>query len=501
MYNTLFTLCVLGKSCRFSSGSFSFAKLVAEPNNASYTNTLDANKNQHNMKKIILVPIAIIFLTISCQEKKEISDTVSLETYIDSLFQASVDGSQIAGGAILVYQNGKTLIKKSYGYGSLELSAPIPNDGIFEIGSVTKQFTAAAILKLVDANKLSLDDDFTQYLDFDTKGRKVTIDNLLNHTSGIPSYTAFAEFGELMIQDHPRDSLVRLVESKNFMFEPGEALIYNNSAYFFLGLIIEKVTGQTYEEYLKDTFFDSLGMDNTSYCSTSEVTKNKVYGYGYTPEGLKQKGYLNHIWPYAGGSLCSTTEDLLTWMTALHQGNILSESLYQSLITPGQLKDGSNLHYAKALVNFSDFGNHRIGHGGGINGFLTDTRYFPDEDLYIISLVNTTGPKGASFFADAITWELLEKETPQSKELDINTKLLEGKYKGAVRGSDSFTIEVKSILNGLTVKSAMDDKADTLKTYIGNNTWADDNTRIIIKNNEYRFVNPSAYYILKKEIE
>ncbi len=451
------------------------------------------------MKNILLV--TIVFLAISCQEKSEISETTPLESFTDSLFQASVDSSQIAGASVLVYQNGKTLLKKTYGYASLELSVPIPESGVFEIGSVTKQFTAAAILKLVEANKVSLDDDFTQYLDFDTKGRKVTIDNLLNHTSGIPSYTSFEEFGELMIQDHPRDSLVRLVESKPFMFEPGEALIYNNSAYFFLGLIIEKVTGQTYAEYLEDTFFEPLGMDNTSYCSTSEITKNKVYGYGYTPEGLKQKGYLNHTWPYAAGSLCSTTEDLLTWMTALHRGKVLSETLYQSLITPDQLKDGSNILYAKALVNYSDFGNHRIGHGGGINGFLTDTRYYPEEDLYMICLVNTTGPKGASFFADAITWELLEKESPQGKKIDINTKLLEGKYRGVVRGSDNFTIEVKSTVNGLTVKSERDDKADTLKTYIGNNTWADDNTRIIIKNNEYRFVNPSSYYILKKEIE
>ena len=453
------------------------------------------------MKKIILALIAIAFITTGCKEKAEISEIIPLQSYTDTLFEVSVDSSQIAGASVLVYQNGKTLIKKTYGYASLELSVPVPDDGVFEIGSVTKQFTAAAILKLVEAKKLSLDDDFTKYLEFDTKGRKVTIDNLLNHTSGIPSYTAFAEFGELMIQDLPRDSLVRLVESKEFMFEPGEALIYNNSAYFFLGLIIEKVTGQTYEEYLKETFFDPLGMTSTSYSSNTEITKNKVYGYGYSPDGLKQKGYLNHIWPYAAGSLSSSTKDLLTWMIALHQGRVLSETLYQSLITPGQLKDGSNIHYAKALTNSSDFGNHRIGHGGGINGFLTDTRYFPDEDLYIICLVNTTGPKGASFFADEITWKLLDKNEPQGMELDIDTKPLEGKYSGAVRGSYTFSIEVKSILNGLTIQSERDENADTLKTYIGNNTWARGNTKIIIKNNEYRIDGPSAYYILKKKIE
>ena len=454
------------------------------------------------MKKIILVPIAIIFLTISCQEKKEISNTVSLETYVDSLFQVSVDSSQIAGGAILVNKNGKTLIKKSYGYGSLELSAPIPNDGIFEIGSVTKQFTAAAILKLVEAKKLSLDDDFTKYLEFDTKGRKVTINNLLNHTSGIPSYTSINEFLEkLYIRDLPRDSLVRLVESKDFMFEPGEALIYNNSAYFFLGLIIEKVTGMTYEEYLKEIFFKPLGMTSTSYSSNTEIIKNKVYGYNYSPDGLKQRSYQNHIWPYSGGSLSSNSKDLITWMTALHQGKILSENLYQSLITPNQLNDGSNLQYAMALTNYSNFGNHRIGHVGAIRGFLSDTRFFPDEDLYIICLINTTGPKGARFFADAITWKLLDKNEPQGIELDIETKLLEGKYSGAVRGSYKDSYDVKSISNGITIQRAGRKRVDTLKTYIGNNTWAEGDTKITIKNNECRIIGPTTYYILKKEIE
>ncbi|TXD50463.1 MULTISPECIES: serine hydrolase domain-containing protein [unclassified Polaribacter] len=422
------------------------------------------------MKKTLLILITTLLITNSCAEKAENPKKTALELYTDSLFQVSIDSSQIAGGAILVFQNGKTLIKKSYGYASLELSAPIPEDGIFEIGSVTKQFTAAAILKLVEANKLSLEDDFTKYLKFDTKGRNVTIDNLLNHTSGIPSYTAFDEFETLSIQELPRDSLVRLIETKEFMFEPDEALIYNNSAYFFLGLIIEKITGQTYEAYLKEMFFSPLGMNATSYSSNTKITKNKVYGYNYTPDGLQQKEYLNHIWPYAGGSLSSNTKDLRTWITALHQGKILSDPLYQSLITPGKLKDGSDVQYAKALVNYSDFGNRTIGHGGGINGFLTETRYFPDEDLYIICLINTTGPKGADFFADKITWKLLDKKITQGIELDIDTKPLEGKYTGATRGSYSYSVEVKSILNGLTTQSMGSKRLDTLKTYIGDNT-------------------------------
>lgn len=377
------------------------------------------------MKRIIfLTTIVVMLLATNCQYEKR--TTFSLEGFVDSLFQASIDNGQIAGGAILVFQKDKMLFNKSYGYASLELSVPIPEDAQFEIGSVTKQFTAAAILKLVEAKKLALDDDFTDYLEFDTRGRKITINNLLNHTSGIPGYTEIPEFWDLSVQNHPRDSLVRLVEQKDFLFEPNEALIYNNTAYFFLGLIIEKVTGQGYEEFLKQEFFEPLGMENTSYCSNTQVVNNKVYGYNYSPEGLQQKSYVNHTWPYSAGSLCSTTKDLLTWMSALHKRKILPESLYQSLITPDELNDGTPLHYAKGLVNFSNYGHNIIAHGGGIKGFLSDTRFYPNEDLYIICLVNTTWPRGHSYFADEISWKILEKHEYKGVDLDINTKNLEG---------------------------------------------------------------------------
>lgn len=449
------------------------------------------------MKQILLLTLTVLLLVTSCQNEKTVSNKTSLEKYTDSLFQASIDSTQIAGGAILVFKNGEKLLKKSYGYASMELSVPMPENAQFEIGSVTKQFTAAAILKLVEAKKLSLEDDFTDYISFDTKGRKITINNLLNHTSGIPSYTEIREFWDLSIQEHPRDSLVRLVERNDFLFEPNEALIYNNSAYFFLGLIIEKVTEQSYEEFLNQEFFEPLGMNNTNYCSNRKVVKNKVYGYNYSPNGLQQKPYLNHIWPYSAGSLCSTTEDLLIWMNALHTGKVLTKPMYLSMINPGKLNDGTSVSYAKGLVNFSNFGHKEIAHGGGIHGFLSDTRYFPDEDLYIICLVNTTGPNGGRFFADNITWKLLDKKEYKSVELDSDFKNIQGAYKGAVRGSMQ-SLEVKSIINGITLQSLGEEKIDTLKIYIGNNTWMDGNNKITIENDEYRVDNTYNYYILKK---
>ncbi len=374
----------------------------------------------------------------------------------------------------------------------------MPENGSFEIGSVTKQFTAAAILKLQEAGKLSLDDDFTKYIEFDTKGRAITISHLLNHTSGIASYTEIPEFWNLSLHKYERDSLVRLVEQKDFLFEPGEAMIYNNSAYYFLGLIIEKTTGMSYEEFLAEQFFNPLGMNNTYYCSTSDVIHNKVYGYNFSEDGLQQKPYLDHTWPYAAGSLCSTTDDLLIWMSALHGGKILNKQSYILMTTPDVLKDGSKLRYAMGLVNYSNFGNQQIGHGGGINGFLSETRYFPEDDLYIICLVNTTGPKGADFFANELTWKILEKHEYETSEINLDLASLTGKYTGQVRGR-SLSINVSALSNSIVISTEGEDDADTLRTYVGNRTWMDGNNILKFTSDECRMDNISGYYILKKQ--
>jgi len=439
-----------------------------------------------------------VVLFAACTNNTGISDQSTLADFADSLFKTNVDSSYIAGASVIVLQKGQKLLDRSYGYSSIELSAPMPDEACFEIGSVTKQFTAAAILKLIDEGKLSLDDDFTDYLDFDTKGRFITINKLLNHTSGIPSYTEIPEFGELSVHQYDRDTLVRLVEQNDFLFEPGEALIYNNSAYFFLGLIIEKITKKSYAEYLNEQFFEPLGMTHTHYCSTSEVISNKVEGYNYSESGLKQKEYIDHTWPYSAGSLCSTTEDLLVWMRALHEGIIFDERLYKLLTTPGQLNDGTKIRYAKGLVNFMNFGNQQIGHGGGIPGFLSETRYFPDDDLYIICLVNTISPKGAGFFAEELTWKLLDKQGYYPVEIDIDLESLSGKYSGQVRGR-IYSIEITALTNTITVSAVGQDIVDTLETYMGQHTWMDGNSIVIIDNNEYRRDDVYGYFVLKKQ--
>jgi CubicO group peptidase (beta-lactamase class C family) len=381
----------------------------------------------------------------------------------------------------------------------------MPSDGIFEIGSVTKQFTAAAILKLVEDKKLSLNDDFTKYLEFDAKGRKITIAQLLDHTSGLAQApTGKDEFTQMTFDEFPHRLTVGLVEPKDFLHEPGEALIYNNVAFVFLGLIIENVTGKTYEDYLKEVFFEPLNMKSTFFTSNTKVTKNKVYGYNYDPDGLQQKNYLNSYIPYSAGSLSSSTEDLLIWTQALHGGKVLSETMYQSLIIPGKLNDSTPVSYAKGLANFNNHGHKEISHGGSIAGFSAFVQFYPDDDLYIICLINTIGPrKTGRFFGYEMTWKLLDKKEYEQAPLDFNTNAIQGTYTGQTRGGkDSVgkqSIEIKSITNAITRQVKGEEKIDTLKVYVGNNTWMDGNDKITIKNNEYRVNKVYNYYILKKE--
>ena len=448
--------------------------------------------------KYLISTFFIISLLVSCEKGLSLDNPNPLEKYSDSLFVDAIKNNQIAGAAILVSKKNKILLDKNYGYANLELSTNMPIDAVFEIGSITKQFTAVAILKLAEQGKINLDDDFTDYLNFDTKDRKITIKNLLEHTSGIANYTDIPKFWSLSVQDLPRDTLVRLVEQEKFQFELQENFVYNNSGYFFLGLIIEKVTGKIYEEYLKKEYFIPLDMKNTSYCSMKAIVKNKINGYSSTENGLKQKDYINHKWPYAGGSLCSTTNDLLIWLKALHNNQILSKESYRSLIEPIRLRNGTELFYAKGLVNFSNYGNEEIGHSGYIPGFVSKTQYFPKEDLYIICLINTSGLLGVNYFTNKIEWEILTKKIKKTIPFDFDIKMIEGIYSGNI-GNEKLSLQVSVNSNNLILTNIQNQKTDTLKKYLGNNTWMNKKDIITIKNGMYKFKSEYKYYCLKLE--
>ena len=231
-------------------------------------------------------------------------DRARIAAAVDSIVADALAGGRAAGMTVAVVRGRDTLVLKPYGRADLELDVPTPERAVYEIGSVTKQFTAAAILQLQEQGKLSLDDELGKYLpDFPTRGHRVTLRRLLDHTAGIKGYTELPEFRGLAMRKLPRDSLVALIAAQPFDFAPGEAMVYSNSGYFLLGLVIEKVSGLSYEEYVRRHLFEPAGMHDSRYCSERAIIPRRAHGYDMGPAGLLLKEYLDHTWPYAAGSL------------------------------------------------------------------------------------------------------------------------------------------------------------------------------------------------------
>jgi CubicO group peptidase (beta-lactamase class C family) len=294
------------------------------------------------------------------------------------------------GAAVIVVKDGKTVLRKGYGMADMELGVKVEPDMVFRLGSVTKQFTSAAILMLAERGKLSVTDDITKFLpDYPTKGRAITVEHLLTHTSGIKSYTTLPAWRALWRRDMTVAEMIELFKNEPMDFAPGEQWLYNNSGYTLLGAIIEKVSGQTYEEFVRGNIFEPLGMTHSFYGSTARVIPRRVPGYTRDRGGVIQNAeYLSMTQPYAAGSLLSNVDDLALWDAALYTEKVVKQDSLRRAFTPYVLKDGTPVTYGYGwgLVQYE--GHPIAAHSGGIHGFGTMVVRLPEDHAYIAVLTN-----------------------------------------------------------------------------------------------------------------
>ncbi|MEW6207172.1 MAG: serine hydrolase [Acidobacteriota bacterium] len=316
------------------------------------------------------------------------------------------------GAAVIVVKDGKVIFRKGYGMANMELGVRIEPDMIFRIGSVTKQFTAVAILMLMEQGKLSLDDEITKYLpDYPTQGHRITIEHLLTHTSGIKSYTGLPEWRPQWRKDVSLKELIDLFKDKPMEFAPGEKWNYNNSAYVLLGAIIEKISGQSYAAFLEKSIFAPLGMKSTFYDDTSRIIARRASGYSKRKDGFVNCDYLSMTWPHAAGALMSTVDDLALWDAALYAEKLVKQESLKRAWTPYILKSGKPTKYGYGWGILSIAGRRAIEHGGGINGFTCDGVRLPDDRVYVAVLTNRdsgTGDIGHRIAALAVGASLRE---------------------------------------------------------------------------------------------
>ena len=367
------------------------------------------------------------------------SDRAALVRKLDSIAGSGVLENRAVGIAAAVVRGNDTLLLRSYGKADVEWNVPLPVDAMFEIGSITKQFTAVALLQLRDEGKLSLDDDITKWLpDFDTRGNKLTLRRLLDHTSGIKGLTEMPEFGNLASNGrYPRDSAYALIKRYPFEFKTGEAQIYNNSAFWLLGMVVEKASGMTYEDYVEKKLFAPLGMKRSMYCNSGENVERRAHGY-QVQNGVIRRAPTNvHTWPFSAGSLCSTAGDLVTWLKALHGGKVLSPTSYTEMTTGSKLNDGTPLRYGMGIGVGKDVRDlNVIGHGGGIAGFTSEASWYPDAQAAVVVLMNSNGNIDPGAIGGELAAELLPWTRPVLKQFSGDVAPLLGTYKGPSRGRE-----------------------------------------------------------------
>lgn len=311
----------------------------------------------------------------------------NLETKIDSLIPAKFK-SENPGGVFLAVKKGKVLYRKAFGMADLELNIKMKPEYIFEIGSMTKQFTGVAVLMLAQQGKLKLDDEITKFIpDYPTNGNTITIHHLLTHTSGIKDFTSMKSIKNIARENLTPKELVDFFKNEPIDFKPGEEYKYCNSGYVLLGYIIEIVSKQTYKEFMTKNIFQKVGMKNTFYASHEKIIINRVSGYR-EKNGYINTNYISFSIPYASGSIMSNVDDMLQWQKALNENVLFNAVFTEKAFTNYQLNNGEKIDYGYGW-HIETIKNKTVrDHGGSIFGFKSMGVYEPSQDIYVIGLSN-----------------------------------------------------------------------------------------------------------------
>jgi CubicO group peptidase (beta-lactamase class C family) len=341
--------------------------------------------------RYFVLPVLFFFLctTPSMSRADDAPEVANLESSLTK--RLSSDGP---GVVVLLARDGKTLFSHGYGLADRERQIPATPETRFRIGSVTKQFTAAAILHLAEQRKLSIDDPLTKYFPHYPGGDKITLRQLLTHTSGLHDFTAHPDFLARVTRPIAPADLIAWFQDDPPDFAPGEQFRYCNTGYFLLGQIVEKVSGLPLGDYLQKQFFDPLGMHDTGTWHNAMPPAHAAKGYSFQGKQLQSATDWDMSWAGGAGELYSTVGDLWHWTEALHDGRILSTDSLRTMTTLATVskKETLTLRYGMGLYHTDINWLPAIGHDGGLNGFLSSVMWFPEQKVTVVVLSNAMPP-------------------------------------------------------------------------------------------------------------
>ncbi len=382
----------------------------------------------------VVVAALILQIALTCPAAAE---STEYEQWLVEAYPA--DGP---GAAVIVIRDNEVLFRGASGMAEMELGVPLTADNVFRIGSITKQFTSAGILLLEEQGKLKVTDDINTYLPgFPTHGHTITIDNLLSHTSGIFNYTSIPGYisGPAIRKDVSTEELIEVFADLPMDFEPGTEYRYSNSGYVLLGAIIEKVSGQSYEEFMQAEIFDTLGLENT-YHGGSQIIPGRVSGYQGSIGEYSNADFLSMTQPHAAGVLLSTVDDMAKWTTALFNRDLLSKASLKKMTADFKLNNGEHAGYGYGFSVGARFGEQEIAHSGGIHGFASSGIWLPKRKVYVVVLSNFASVS-PGYLAARLAFDAAGVDYPRLATIDIDPVKF-SEYVGVYKINDNETRSV-----------------------------------------------------------
>ena len=325
------------------------------------------------------LPLILLFaLTCFAQD--------GVATRIDDYIRAEMEAQKIPGVSLAIIRNGDIVLAKGYGLANVEHQVPVKPETIFQSGSMGKQFTATAVMMLVEEGKLSLDDKITKFFpDAPEAWRNITVRHLLTHTSGLGDYPNDFD----LRRDYTEDELVQRIKSVPLAFQPGEKWSYSNLAYVMLGVLIHKVSGKFYGDFLQERVFKPLGMTTARVISEADIVPNRAAGYRLVNGELKNQNWVSPtLNTTADGALYLTVYDMAKWDAALYTEKLLKRSSLDQMWTAVKLNDGKTFPYGFGWGLGEVRGHHIVEHGGAWQGFKSQISRYVDDKLTIVVFAN-----------------------------------------------------------------------------------------------------------------
>jgi CubicO group peptidase (beta-lactamase class C family) len=366
----------------------------------------------------------------------------------DAVLQCHND-EKFPGMAVSLEQSGKSIFKGAVGVANIDTMTALHVDDVFQIGSITKTFTAAAILKLSETNKISLQDTLGKFIpDINPAYKHLTLNSILSHTSGLPDYLGDPSVTKAYDEYANIDKIIQTISKQALKFESGREYSYSNLGYVLLGKVIEVSAGVSYSDFMQKTFFTPLKMTNT-FVMTQGTSAGNVIGYTssrstphkyISPSELTERAWhVDRSWIYSAGAIASTLTDMSIWQKALKSGNVISKDSVSLMTTKANLNNNEKINYGYGLDIYPISGLESFSHQGMVPGFFAWHIYFPNEDLTATAFTNADSKHPGPALLDMIAKQLnLSPKPVQGEELATIAKKLVGSY----RGSDAKVLHI-----------------------------------------------------------